>query len=83
MVRTSHDVIFSARAWGMALVLVTVWFTSALAQDDAASEPPALEVGDEAPGFELETFGGDTVSLDQFQGEQGKSVVLVFVRAHW
>ena len=55
----------------------------AIAQEsDNAADAP-LAVGDQAPGFELSTFDGAQVALEQFQGDDGKTVVLTFVRAHW
>ncbi|MEM8678036.1 MAG: hypothetical protein AAGF97_01665 [Planctomycetota bacterium] len=49
-----------------------------------AQEPPAaITEGQTAIDFDLATFGDETVSLSQFQGEDGKFVVVTFVRAFW
>ena len=52
---------------------------------DGHDLPPAdtgrVAVGDMAPDFALQAFGGDVVSLSDFQGQ--KDVILVFYRGHW
>ncbi len=57
----------------------------ALGPADGHDLPPAdldrVSVGDAAPLFGLESFGGSTVELAGFRGE--KNVVLVFYRGHW
>ncbi len=38
-----------------------------------------IDVGDQAPGFELQAAGGQTVSLGEVLG-QGDDVLLIFLR---
>ncbi len=49
--------------------------------DMAATELGRVALGDEAPGFTLESYAGQSVSLADYRGE--KNVVLVFYRGHW
>lgn len=46
-------------------------------------EEAALEVGNQAPDFELATFDDQTVTLSERAGEDGKPVILLFSRANW
>lgn len=52
---------------------------------DGLDLPPAdtgrVAVGDIAPDFSLEAFGGDVVTLSEYRG--AKDVILVFYRGHW
>ncbi len=64
-------------------------FSAAQAQDlgpaDGRELPRAdlerVAVGDEAPNFTLESYGGEAVELAGYRG--AKNVVLVFYRGHW
>ena len=40
-----------------------------------------VQVGDTAPDFSLESYGGDVVTLSDFRGSH--DVLLVFYRGHW
>jgi len=40
-----------------------------------------IQVGDTAPDFSLESYGGEIVTLSDYRGQQ--DVILVFYRGHW
>ena len=40
-----------------------------------------IQVGEPAPDFTLEAYGGGTVTLSDYRGR--KDVILVFYRGHW
>lgn len=49
--------------------------------DLPAEDLDRIQVGDEAPDFALEAYGGGVRRLSDYRGE--KNVVLVFYRGHW
>ena len=63
------------------LLLTTFFLLGISAIAVGQTEPVA--VGDTAPDFTLETFDGETVTLSERFGENGKPVVLLFSRASW
>jgi hypothetical protein len=52
---------------------------------DGRDLPPVdtgrVAVGDLAPDFSLESYGGDVVTLSELRGQ--KEVILVFYRGYW
>jgi AhpC/TSA family len=40
-----------------------------------------VQVGQVAPNFSLDSYGGDVITLSDYRGE--KNVVLVFYRGYW
>lgn len=64
------------------VAFVATFAIGASTADAFQEQESSLKVGDKAPDFEVETFGGKTIKLSE-QLKNDKPKVLVFSRAHW
>jgi len=62
-------------------VALVILFSSVIEAEQSAAEPSRVEVGQEAPSFELETLDGARLSLEGLRGEA--PLVLIFFRGIW
>lgn len=63
--------------FGMTMVLLSSQEMAAA----AAQQPDRVEVGQEAPRFELDSLDGEPVSLESLRGES--ALILIFFRGTW
>jgi len=66
-------------------ITVVVWATGLLGSKEALGapqdQPERVQIGQEAPLFELETLDGETMSLKDLRGES--PLILIFFRGTW
>jgi len=66
-------------------IAVVAWATGLLGSEDARAVPQdpleRVEIGQEAPLFELETLDGELLRLQDLRGES--PLILIFFRGTW
>jgi len=70
--------------WSLSIAAVIaslVLFSSRTAAQEPPQQPDRVEVGQEAPLFELESLDGEHLNLEGLQGEM--PLVLIFFRGTW
>lgn len=66
-------------------IAVVAWATGLLGSNEvlgaSQDQPERVQIGQEAPLFELETLDGETLSLKDLRGES--PLILIFFRGTW
>ena len=67
--------------WSVATLVAVVLSSSNAVGQEAPEQPDRVEVGEEAPHFELESLDGQRLSLESLRDES--PLVLIFFRGTW